>query len=262
MPPIESLTFWLSTLSLALLTLATAVLYLTHRQTRATLFTELAVRGAALLVCLFYLSYLAQHAEALPGDANVYAAAVAGVFLLAAGFLLSVSFSLRRFTKQTAGAVVVTPDFLVSLRTRMASMYGEAPSRFIVYAVGKESAHRAISSVAGKDQADAWKQLPRWFRMLGYGKLRYLSQDAGRETRVAVWGTLEQNARTPSGECHLTRGYLAGIGKALVPDMECEVEEIRCAHGKDGECEFAVRWFEPTPAVTPVASVATIRQGA
>ena len=259
MAPLETFTFWLSTAALALLTVATAVLYLTHRQTRATLFTELAVRGAALLVCLFYLSYLAEHADALPGSASVYQAAVAGLFLLAAGFLLSVSFSLRSFTKRTDGAVVVTPDFLVSLRTRMASMYGEAPSRFIVYAVGKESAHSAIASIAQDNPAESWKQLPRWFRLLGYGHLRYLSQDAGRETRVIVRGTLEQNAHEPSGECHLTRGYLAGIGKALVPGMECEVEEVRCAHASAGECEFALRWFEPTPAVTPLA---TIKHGA
>src|SRR5581483_9620201 len=98
-----------------------------------------------------------------------------------------------------------------------------------------------------------WRRLPAWWRTMGYGRLSYAREEPGKEVRVRIAQTFE--ARHPGAEpgCDLTRGYLAGLGAALVPEMACEVQEIRCCGRHGGEdCEFAILWFpRDEPHATP-----------
>lgn len=252
---VESLRF----LAFGLVVAAVAILYVAHRRSRATVFADLTLKATMLILAVFYLALVRDWSARLPGDPALYGLAVGIGYALVGGFFLAVAVTLWRYTVRTDGAIIVSGDFLAGLRTRTTAMYGEAPSRFIVYAVGKESAEKAVARFLadGKsDRAKLWSRLPRWFRAMGYGKLRYLSEVPGREVRVVVEDTVEAHGGAQGG-CDLTRGYLAGLGAALHPGRDCECVEVRCGRLQGGrDCEFTLHWFPQATLPTSV-TVAT-----
>jgi len=169
---------------------------------------------------------------------------VHGGYFLVGGFFAISAFHLWQFTRRSDGAVIVTPDVLMGLRSRTAKMYGESASRFIVYAVGKESAQKAAEKIFGADLSPEriWKKLPHWFRLMGYGELKVIERDSGKEVRLTVRDTFEGRTSGTTG-CELTRGYLAGLGTALHPDLDCECVETSCGREADTACQFQLHWF-------------------
>lgn len=239
------------------------VLLLALRRSRATVFVDLALRATVLILALFYLTLVHDLAAGLPGDPAWYAAGVSAGYLLVAAFFLSVAAAIWDVTRRTDGAILVSRDFLVGLRTRTASMYGDSPSRFIVYAVGKESAQKAMRRFFGAGPIDAeklWRRLPSWSRAIGYGRMRVLAKDVGHEVTVSVADTIESHEANAAGGCDMTRGYLAGMGSALHAGFDCECVEVRCAklHGGD-ECEFTLHWFPIVSAAPQTEPPGTLR---
>lgn len=231
-------------------------LFLLQQRSRATVFSDVAFRATALIATVFYLSVFAQGPGAFGFDAGVLRVfSVVGFFLVAA-FCATMAWFLWRLNRAVDGPVLVSAELLIGVRNRMEAMYGAESSRFLVYAVGKESASKAIAQlVEGKvvKPEALWRRLPSWWRTMGYGRLSFARAEPGKEVRVRIAQTFE--ARHPGKEpgCDLTRGYLAGLGAALVPDMDCEAQEIRCCSRHGGEaCEFAILWF-PREAMPPAA---------
>lgn len=244
-------------LAFCVIVAATVILYRSHRRARATIFADLLLKATLLFMALLYLSFVGDSATSLPGDPALYSAAAAAGYVMVAAFLFATAWSLWTYTKRTSGAVIVSPDFLAGLRTRTAAMYGDGPSRFIVYAVGKESAEEGMRRFLSHGHADAeglWNKIPSWFRMMGYGRMRVVEKNVGSEVRVTIEDTIESlHPDKHKGGCDMTRGYLAGVGSALHDDKECECVEARCArlHG-GGACEFTLHWF---PAVSAAPRV-------
>lgn len=225
-----------------------AFLLLAQRRSRATVFTDAAWKGGFLVLVLVYLGYVADNAASFGGDPDVYRLAVYAAHLLVASFFLFFGIYLWRMSRRTAGFVVVTPEFLVALRDRTRAMYGAGPSRVISYAVAKEGAQKAVAAHLGAGLATpaaVWKRLPHLFRLMGYGRLRLVSRKPREEIEVEIEDTFEALHPQEGASCDLTRGYLAGLGAALEPGLECEVEETRCGAGGDRVCRFTVRWFPP-----------------
>lgn len=253
----------LRVLAFALVVVAVFLLYRAHRRSRATVFADLLLKATLLFMALLYLAFVDDAAAFLPGDPGIYKVAAAAGYVVVAAFFLFVAEGLWSYTKRTDGAIIVSPDFLVGLRTRTAAMYGDSPSRFIVYAVGKESAEKGMRRFLARGDADParlWRQLPGWFRQMGYGHMRILEKDVGREVRLRVDDTLESlHPDKMQAGCDLTRAYLAGMGSALHPDKDCECVEARCSRLQGGgPCEFTLHWFprsqEPRPTETPQAA--------
>lgn len=242
---------------------ATAIVfYVAHRRSRATVFTDVALKATLLLLAVMYLAFVESAASLFPGSPAAYALAAAAGYALVAGFFLSVAVALWRVVRRTNGAIIVSPEFLAGLRSRTRAMYGESPSRFIVYAVGKESAEKAMQRFLGEggDPMAHWARLPRWFRALGYGKLRFLSHEPGRESRLEIVDTIESTTPDAPPGCELTRGYLAGLGSVLHPSRECECVELRCSRSEGGRaCEFALHWFPRAPEATAPRPRAEVR---
>lgn len=245
------------------LIVATVVLaFLAHRRSRATVFTQMLLTASLLMLALLYLAYVYYASGRLPGDREMYAAGVGLGYMLVAGFFLSVGIAIWRHTRRTEGAIIVSPDFLSGLRTRTAAMYGDSPSRFIVYAVGKESAEKSMRRYLSRGRSDPaaiWARLPRWSRALGYGSMRVVDARIGDEVRVQVDDTIESLQPGGVPGCDMTRGYLAGLGSAVHPDKDCECVEARCGRlaTPPAPCEFTLHWFpregKPTvPVATPV----------
>jgi predicted hydrocarbon binding protein len=237
----------LAILTFVTLLVAMGFLVLAHKRARATLFTDAGWKGAFLVMVILYLGFVADNAGLLGGEEAVYHLAEVTAGFLVACFFLLLGIYLWRYSTRGADIVIVSPDFLVALRDRTQAMYGDGPSRFITYAVAKESAHKAIARQIGSGLASTayvWKRLPYLFRLMGYGRLRYIERRPREELRLEVRGTFETTYSGSKGGCGLTRGYLAGLGEALEPGMTCEAEETHCAgdHG-DGRCEFVLRWF-------------------
>lgn len=236
-------------LAFAIVVAAVVILYRAHHRSRATVFADLLLKATLLFMALLYLALVDDAAAFLPGDPAVYRIAAAAGYVAVAAFFLAVAEGLWSYTKRTDGAIIVSPDLLSGLRTRTAAMYGDSPSRFIVYAVGKESAEKGMRRFLARGDADPaklWRKLPGWFRAMGYGHMTIVEKELGREVRLRVAGTIESlpTAQDLHGGCDLTRGYLAGMGSALHPDSDCECVEARCSRMQGGDaCEFTLHWF-------------------
>lgn len=227
---------------------AVVLLYLSHQRARATVFADLMLKATLLLMAAFYLGFVADNLGALPGDLAWYRLAVHAGYLLVAGFFALSAFHLWQFTRRSDGAVIVTPDVLNGLSSRTAKMYGESASRFIVYAVGKESAQKAAARLLPQpiDPESTLRKLPHWFRQMGYGDLRVTQREIRKEVHLTVRDTFE--SRHPGGSgCELTRGYLAGLGNVLHPELDCECVESRCGREQGEPCEFHLHWFPKAP---------------
>lgn len=247
-------------LAFALIVAAVILISRAHKRSRATIFADLLLKATLLLMALLYLSFVDDAAGFLPGDPALYKAAAAAGYVMVAAFFLATAEGLWMYTKRTDGAIIVTPDFLVGLRTRTTAMYGDSPSRFIVYAVGKESAEKGMRRFLARGEADAerlWERLPTWFRQMGYGRMRILEQEVGKEIRLSVDDTIESLQGDIPGGCDMTRGYLAGMGSALHADKDCECVEVRCGRLQGGgACEFTLHWF-PSSKAAPMSPLAT-----
>lgn len=220
-----------------------------NRKGRATLLSDLAWKATVLVMVIVYLGWVAANSTVFIGDPGAFALAESVAHLLVAAFFLYLGVLLWRSSRQGVELVLVSPEFLVALRSRTRAMYGDGPSRFISYAVAKEAAASAIDRViAGRlaSRGTLWRRLPYLFRLMGYGKLSFVEGRAPGPLHVEVEGTFEASHGDGKGGCDLTRGYLAGLGEALEPGMSCEAEETRCVRLHGGEaCAFTLRWFPP-----------------
>lgn len=222
-------------------------LYFLQQRSRATVFSDFGFRATVLLAAVFYLSVFAQNQGAFNLDPDVLRLFSGIGFFLVAAFVGAVSFFLWRVSRAIDGPVLVSAELLVGMRSRMEAMFGPESTRFLVYAVGKESAQKAVAQLVERrvmKPEQLWKGLPAWFRTAGYGRLVVERMDPGHEVRVRVEGTFESQHPGAEPACDLTRGYLAGLGQALEPTMDCEAQELRCGLRHGGhDCEFALLWF-------------------
>jgi predicted hydrocarbon binding protein len=238
---------------------STGLLVLVRFKSRATLITDILLRSSLPLALVVFLSAFAVD-DASMSSVQLYAwIAVQAIMLVTGVFVFLVpALFLHRTLENLDGFVIISRGLLEGMHKRLDSMYGPGPARLITYAVGKEAGKNdSASAISGgllKGPA-LWKWLPFIFRLTGYGKLRYTSFEPGREVRLTVVGSFEVFDLPADGDghvhngCDLTRGYLAGIGKAVHPTLECQAEETRCAQVHGGTtCEFRIKWFEPVKA--------------
>lgn len=252
----------------ASLAASVVILLLAHKRSRSTLFTDAAWKAAFLVGITIYLGYVADRAASFGGDPAFYRLMEGIAHVLIAAFFAFLGIYLWRYAGRGMDFVIVSPEFLLAMRDRMKTIYGASPARFVSYAVGKDAARGAVARSIQNHvvkPAQAWRRMPYYLRLFGYGRVRVVSGAPGSEMRIAVAGTFETLAPAGTDGCDLTRGYLAGLGEALEEGASCEAEEVRCAtHEGGGECEFVLRWFPAGPDFpdrpqTQPSSVAEVR---
>lgn len=164
---------------------------------------------------------------------------------------------LARVGKETNGYVIVSRGLLEGIHLKLDDLYGPGPSRMILYGVGRKAGEadtRAALKAHILPPGGMWRWLPYIFRLTGLGRMRITRSRPGESIELVLDDSFEVFHAHPDGAsgCDITRGYLAGIGKALHPALDCQAEETRCAQTDGGSrCEFTIRWFEPVKASPP-----------
>lgn len=219
-------------------------------KSRASLIVDTLMRTAVPLALaqaiLFWMG-----GASLAGSMGWPWVAVQAIFFGLSLYLLVPSVFLARISSQTDGFVIISRGLLEGLHVKLDQMYGPAPARIINYSVGKQAGFADTANAIKSGvlpPGGLWRWLPYIFRLTGLGRVKYKHLDSGKEVNLVVRNSFEVFTDHEHGEnsCDITRGYLAGIGKAMHPELECQAEETRCGQMDGGEeCEFIVRWFEP-----------------
>lgn len=242
--------------SLALLLANVALTLYARSRTRSSLLHDVILRTSAGFV-LVQAILLYTNANAMAPAAAIEMLGLELVMLAISVWLVIPAAFLARTARSTDGYVVLSRGIIEGLHARLDQSFGPGPAHLIAYSVGKEAGYQDVRKavdVTGLHGAWAWRLLPYVFRTTGYGRLRFAGLAPGKEVRLRLRHSMESFPHKHEGDavggCDLTRGYLAGMGKALHPELECQAEEMRCAHGDpQKECEFVIRWFEPMKAI-------------
>jgi predicted hydrocarbon binding protein len=245
---------------LALLALTLALLIRSRRRTRVKIIHDILI-GSTASFALMQAVVTTTHEVAASADSGPAWVATEGAALLITLWMLIPAAFLVGAAPATEGYVILSRGIVQGLHLRLDAMYGPGPARLIAYKIGKDSGRNdtLIALQGAVSGRFLWRTLPATFAITGYGKLRYRAFDPGREVRLVLRDSMEvfDHEHAHESGCDLTRGYLAGLGKAIFPELECEAEETRCAMSSGGEeCEFVIRWFEPMKeeATAPVVA--------
>lgn len=239
-------------LSMALLVANLALTLYARSRTRSSLLHDVILRTSAGFV-LVQAIVLYTNANAMAPAAEVQTLALELVLLAISFWLVLPAVFLARTARSTDGYVVLSRGIIGGLHARLDASFGPGPAHLIAYSVGREAGYQDVRKavdVTGLSGPWLWRLLPYIFRTTGYGRLRFAGLAPGREVRLHLRHSMEsfphKHEGDTGGSCDLTRGYLAGMGKALHPELECQAEETRCSHGDPHQdCEFVIRWFEP-----------------
>lgn len=219
-------------------------------RTRTTLLHDALIRPTiAIAVAQVLLLYA--HTRTMTADTGGTWVAVMGLAFALALWMLVPSIAIGSSSPAGDGYVILSRGIIRGLHVRLDKMYGPGPAHLIAYNIGKEAGEKDLRGSFPRKIPErlVWLGLPFVFRATGYGKLRYHDLVPRKEVHLRLRDSMESFAHADhddlTGTCDLTRGYLAGMGKAMHPDLECHADETKCAHGDGGECEFVVRWFEP-----------------
>lgn len=188
--------------------------------------------------------------------------AISAIFAGLAVYMLTPTLFLARTSRSGDGFILFSRTLLGGLHIKLEELYGPGPSRVIAYGIGKKAGEKDAKAILGDHVARPakwWGAMPYLFRATGLGRLHVKDVQERREVALSIDDCFEAFHGHEGGVpgCDLTRGYFAGLGKALHPDLECQAEETRCASVDGGRtCEFSIRWFEPVlaPRETPAAA--------
>jgi hypothetical protein len=235
-----------------------ALMFYVRRISRSSLIVDTLMRTALPLAAAQGILLYAGTA-AVADVLSWWWVAIQLIFLGQALYMLVPSIFMARVAGQTNELVIVSRGLLEGLHVKLDQMYGPAPTRIINYSVGKQAGYEDVRTALGGNMippGGLWRWLPYIFRLTGLGRVKYGHLRSGDKVVIRVRDGFEvfRGHGHDGNTCDLTRGYLAGIGKALHPGMDCQAEETRCAQadGSD-ECEFVLRWFEPVKAPPPGA---------
>lgn len=254
--------FALGWVALAFFTTAVGLLVYARVQSRASFVVDMMLRTSVPLA-VTQLILVAVNAAALASGTAWWWLAAQSLLVAVGVYMVIPAAFLARAARGTEGFVIISRGLLEGLHARLDEMYGPGPARIITYSVGKQAGEAdARSALQAKILTPRllWRWLPYIFRLTGYGQLRIERFEDGREAVLHVKHSFEVFTHHMHGEmkngCDLTRGYLAGIGRAAHPELECQTEETRCGqlHGGD-TCTFVIRWFEK---VKPEAKVEVV----
>lgn len=229
-----------------------ATLVYARSRSRASIIVDTLIRTAVPLAVTQGVLVYADTSDLAHAEGWWWVAAE-GILAVVAVYMLLTAGYLAAFARKTDGFVIVSRGLLEGVHRRLDDMYGPGPARIITYSVGKQVGEADMRNALDTGLASRkgiWRLLPYVFRMAGLGRVRYGRFEPGREVEALLKGSFEVFTDHEHGDasngCDITRGYLAGIGKAVFPDKECQAEETRCVqvHGGD-TCTFVIRWFDP-----------------
>lgn len=150
------------------------------------------------------------------------------------------------YVEPIVSVVMLPRSTLGKMANRLSSMYGNAAARVIVYTIGKDCGFTHVASSLKKYNMSNEKfisRLPLFHEFFAWGtKLKIIQYKPNENIIIRAYNNFEttQKEKTDVPSCDFTRGYFAGIGKALHPNMICETDETKCKSKGDYYCEFRV----------------------
>jgi len=158
----------------------------------------------------------------------------------------------KRFSR---GFFMIDESTFGSIRSRLTKIYGESPTKVLMYAIGRESGARS-GSLVGKRKAksgkDFLKEVFAAQNEVGWGHFEIASYKEDEEVTVLVRECFESKAGDEfKHRCDFVRGFLAGAASLIAADGETETVETKCVSFGDPHCEFVTRFTQMTELSLP-----------
>jgi len=168
------------------------------------------------------------------------------VIIILVIFLLSrVAYKLwgKRFK---SGFFMIDEATFSSIRSRLTKIYGEAPTRVLMYSIGKEAGERSNSIIENLEKKSGREFLVKLFTAqseVGWGTFEITDYREGEQFTVMVHMCFESETSEESKHrCDFVRGYISGAASLITVDGVAETMETLCTSYGDPYCEFVTRF--------------------
>jgi len=169
----------------------------------------------------------------------ISALVIVTIAVLIEGFYLSLIYG-----KSALTSVILPRASVRRIKEKLQKMYGIAGSKYLLYAVAKELGFKWVSEGRKQFNYSPEKTIevtPRIMQFFAWApKVKVVEYKPEETLVVRMWNNFENfgGKKGESQSCDYLRGFLAGLGKSLHPDMNSEASETKCEMRGDEYCEF------------------------